>query len=62
MQTATITSKGQITIPKDIRDSKVSNADFSDHLLARKNESAGCKTTVTFDKKSSKQPAFKLLK
>lgn len=45
-----------------LNDYKVSNTDFSDHLLARKNESVGCKTTVTFDKKASKQPAFKLLK
>ena len=47
---------------KALNDFKSSNADFSDHLLARKNESVGCKTTVTFDKKASKQPAFTLLK
>ncbi len=46
---------------KALNDYKSSNADFSDHLLARKNESVGCKTTVTFDKKASKQPAFTLL-
>ena len=47
---------------KALHDYKLSNADFSDHLLARKNESVGCKTTVTFDVKASKQPAFTLLK
>ncbi len=43
-------------------DYKQSNADFPDHLLARVNESAGCESTVTFDRKASKQPAFELLK
>jgi len=43
-------------------DYKKSNVDFPDHLLARYNESAGCDSTVTFDKKASSQPAFELLK
>lgn len=43
-------------------DYKKSNVDFPDHLLARYNESAGCNSTVTFDKKASSQPAFELLK
>jgi len=45
-----------------LNDYKTSNADFPDHLLARVNESAGCESTVTFDKKAAKQPAFELLK
>lgn len=47
---------------KALRDYQSSNADFSDHLLARVNESAGCEVTVTFDKKASKNPVFELLK
>lgn len=47
---------------KTLRDYQASNADFPDHLIARVNESAGCESTVTFDKKASKQPAFELLK
>ena len=47
---------------KALNDYKSSNADFPDHLMARVNESAGCDSTVTFDKKASKQPAFELLK
>jgi predicted nucleic-acid-binding protein len=43
-------------------DYKKSNVDFPDHLLARVNESVGCSSTVTFDKKASKQPAFEFLK
>jgi predicted nucleic-acid-binding protein len=43
---------------KALRDYKKSNADFSDHLLARINESRGCEVTVTFDKKAGKQPCF----
>jgi len=42
-------------------DYKHSNADFPDHLLARVNQSAGCETTVTLDKKASRQPTFELL-
>ena len=45
-----------------LSDYKSSNADFPDHLLARVNQSAGCDCTITFDKKTGKQPAFKLLK
>ena len=41
---------------------KNSNADFPDHLIARVNESAGCESTVTFDKKASKQTGFEILK
>lgn len=44
-----------------LSDYKNSNADFPDHLLARVNQSAGCDFTATFDKKASKQPAFKLV-
>ena len=46
---------------KSLRDYRSSNVDFSDHLIARKNELAGCPSTVTFDKKASRQPAFELL-
>ena len=45
-----------------LNDYKQSNADFPDHLLARVNEHAGCKVTVTFDKKAAKHPGFELLK
>jgi len=46
---------------KALRDYESSNADFSDHLIARVNEKNGCETTVTFDKKASKQVGFELL-
>lgn len=45
-----------------LNDYKRSNADFPDHLRARVNERAGCKVTVTFDKKAAKHPGFELLK
>jgi predicted nucleic-acid-binding protein len=47
---------------KALADFKNSNADFPDHLIARVNESAGCESTVTFDKKASKQTGFEILK
>jgi len=46
---------------KALHDYKSANADFSDHLLARVNESRGCDETVTFDKRAGKQPFFTLL-
>ena len=45
-----------------LEDYKKSNADFPDHLMARINESQGCESTLTFDKKASKQPLFQILK
>ena len=50
------------TVWRALSDYKRSNADFPDHLLARVNEACGCESTVTFDKKAAKQPAFDLLK
>ena len=44
-----------------LADYKASNADFPDHLLARVNHANGCKVTITFDKKASRQPGFELL-
>src|SRR5699024_2661597 len=38
------------------------NADFSDCYLSAQNNSLGCKTTYTFDKKASKLNTFTLLK
>lgn len=45
-----------------LTDYKNSNADFPDHLLTRVNESQGCEITMTFNKKSAKQPSFQILK
>jgi predicted nucleic-acid-binding protein len=45
-----------------LNDYKNSNADFPDHLLARINQSQGCDTTVTFDKRAAKQPGFQMLR
>ena len=44
-----------------LNDYKKSNVDFPDHLVARINESKGCETTLTFDKKASRAPSFQLL-
>ena len=44
-----------------LNDYKKSNVDFPDHLVARINESKGCETTLTFDKKASRQPSMQLL-
>ena len=36
-------------------------ADFSDYLIARINQRAGCQVTVSFDKKACDSQNFKLL-
>jgi len=41
-----------------LRDYQESNADFSDHLLARINQDQGCITTYTFDRKAARSSAF----
>jgi len=46
---------------KSLRDYRASNVDFADHLIARQNESKGCTSTLTFDKKAARQPAFESL-
>jgi predicted nucleic-acid-binding protein len=44
-----------------LADYRRSNADFADHLLGRINQFNGCDSTLTFDKKASRQPGFELL-
>lgn len=44
------------TVWHALDDYKKSSADFSDCLLSRINQEAGCTTTVTFDKDAAKLP------
>ena len=46
---------------KSLKDYRSSNVDFADHLIARKNESMGCSSTATFDRKAARQDAFEAL-
>lgn len=43
-------------------DFEMGPADFSDYLIARENQMAGCSTTLTLDRKAARHPAFTLLK
>jgi len=52
MALATLTTKGQVTIPKAIRESLKINS--SDKIN-------GCETVLTFDKKASKFKLFELI-
>jgi len=45
-----------------LRDYAQGSADFSDYLIAHMNHSAGCKYTVTFDRKASTHRLVRLLK
>jgi predicted nucleic-acid-binding protein len=44
-----------------LSDFKNGSADFSDYLLARDNEAAGCETTLTLDRKAGRHSTFTLL-
>lgn len=44
-----------------LSDFKESNTGFSDHLVARINQEAGCELTVTVDPQVGRQPSYKLL-
>lgn len=44
-----------------LSDFKSGSADFSDYLLARDNEAAGCETTLTLDRKAARNSTFTLL-
>lgn len=44
-----------------ISDFRTGVADFSDYLLARDNEAAGCETTLTLDRRAARHAAFTLL-
>jgi|TARA_R100001509_G_scaffold43889_1_gene23831 predicted nucleic-acid-binding protein len=46
---------------KALSDFKESNSGFSDHLIARVNQEAGCNVTMTLDKRAGQQPRYKLL-
>ncbi len=48
------------TVWHALEDFKKSSADFSDCLLSRINQQAGCSTTVTFDKDAAKLPCMEL--
>jgi predicted nucleic-acid-binding protein len=44
-----------------LSEGRKSNADLSDLLIALSAQSCGCSTAMTFDKKASKFPFFRLL-
>lgn len=51
-----------ITFKNALADFKAGRADFSDYLLMRMGERAGCTTTFTLDEKAARHPGFTLLK
>lgn len=50
------------TVRLAVADFREGKADFSDHLIARRNAAHGCLTTLTFDKMASQAPGFSRLK
>lgn len=62
LQVSQLTIHNTDIIWRALSDYRSSDADFSDHLLARTNQAIGCEYTLTFDKKAAKQDLFELLK
>ena len=61
LETAQLDVESSNDVALALRDYRRGPADFADCLLARINAAAGCEHTVTFDRKASKLPGFKLL-
>jgi predicted nucleic-acid-binding protein len=61
LETAQLDVESSNDVAAALRDYRRGPADFADCLLARINAAAGCEHTVTFDRKASKLPGFKLL-
>ena len=48
-------------VSQAVTDYESGSADFSDYLINRCNETCGCKTTYTFDRKAARESGFTLL-
>lgn len=58
LETSEITLPDREVVAVALEDYRDGAADFADYLLARENVAAGCETTLTFDRKAAKHPAF----
>ena len=45
-----------------VNDYRRSNADFSDHLIGRRNAAHGCEKTITFDRSAESAAGFELIR
>ena len=61
MRTRELRIQHPAEVQKALRSSRASSADFADALTSRLGISAGCETTVTFDRAASKLDGMKLL-
>jgi predicted nucleic-acid-binding protein len=48
-------------VSRALDDFEATSVDFADALIARLGETAGCTTSVTFDRKAARQPGMTLL-
>ncbi|WP_309085194.1 type II toxin-antitoxin system VapC family toxin [Chelativorans sp.] len=61
LQTSSVSFDDETIVKGALRDFRAGNADFADFLIMRDNETAGCTTTLTFDKKAAKHSGFTLV-
>ena len=66
MTAATLTSKGQLTLPKDVRTAlgvyqSSKSAEFADALIAQTAALAGASETVSFDRGAALDAGMRLL-
>ena len=61
LETSQLDVESSTDVAAALRSYRDGAAGFADCLLGRANLTAGCETTVTFDRKAAKLPGFKLL-
>jgi predicted nucleic-acid-binding protein len=61
LRTSSVHFDDERVVVQALHDFREGNADFADFLLMRDNESAGCTTTLTLDKKAARHRGFTLV-
>jgi predicted nucleic-acid-binding protein len=62
MQASNVVVDRREIVELALEDYRSGPADFADYVIARDNEAASCRTTLTFDMDAGRQPAFTLLR
>ena len=62
MKTNSLSFENLPLLWRALQDYRAVNVDFADAVIAQKNSKHGCVTTLTFDKKAARLPAFTRLK
>lgn len=61
LATAEFSFNDRDLLRRALADYQIGSADFSDYVIGRRNELAGCEATVTFDRALRDNPSFRVL-